>query len=230
MFIPLHDHNPLIHVRRQYVTWGLIAVNLAVFVLIQGGGLSEDALAASVMSLGLVPAVFFDLRELSPELVLVPEAASMVTYAFLHGSWMHLAGNMIFLWVFGDNVEDAMGHVKFLFFYLACAAVAGFAQAALDPVSTVPIVGASGAVAGIVGAYLILHPRVRLWVLALGRIPLRIPASWALVAWIGYQVAMAVGSAEEGVAWWAHVAGFVAGAVLVVILKRPGVPLFDRAA
>ncbi len=228
MFIPLHDSNPLLHVRRQYVTWGLIAFNIAVFVILESGGLSEAMLAASALSYGLVPAVFFDLRNLPPELQVLPETASVVTYAFLHGGWIHLGGNMIFLWVFGDNVEDALGHVKYLIFYLACAAAAGLAQASLDPASTSPIIGASGAVAGVIGAYLMLHPRVRVWVLALGRIPLRLPASWVLVSWLAFQVYNAVLSAGDGIAWWAHIAGFFTGAALVVILRRRGVPLFDR--
>ncbi|MBA5778941.1 rhomboid family intramembrane serine protease [Stappia sp. F7233] len=228
MFIPLHDHNPLVHVRRQYVTWGIIALNVAVFLLVEGGGLSSALLATSALSYGLVPAVFFDLRELTPELAVIPESLSIVSYAFLHGSWLHLGGNMIFLWVFGDNVEDAMGHGRFAVFYLLCAAASGFVQAAIDPGSTVPIVGASGAVAGIIGAYLVLHPRVRVWVLALGRIPLRVPASWALVAWFGFQVAKALGDVGGGVAWWAHIGGFLAGALLIVPMRRRGVPLFDR--
>lgn len=228
MFIPLHDSNPLLHVRRQYVTWGLIAFNIAVFVIVESGGLSDAVLAAAALSYGLVPAVFFDLRNLPAELQVLPEPAAVVTYAFLHASWFHLAGNMIFLWVFGDNVEDAMGHIKYLIFYLVCAAVAGFAQAALDPASTLPIIGASGAVAGVIGAYLMLHPRVRVWVLALGRIPLRLPASWVLTGWLGFQFFNAFVSPGEGIAWWAHIAGFVAGAALVVVLRRPGVPLFDR--
>ncbi len=228
MFFPLHDHNPLRFVRRQYVTWGLIAVNVLVFVFVEGGGLSEPVLQASVLSYGLIPAVFFDIRELAPELAVVPDTVSLVSYAFLHGSWMHLIGNTLFLWVFGDNVEDAMGHLRFLVFYLLCAAAAGYAHAALHPDSVVPLVGASGAVAGVVGAYLMLHPRVRVWVLALGRIPLRVPASWALIAWILFQVVMALGAVQEGVAWWAHVFGFAAGAILVIPFRRRGVPLFDK--
>lgn len=229
MFIPLHDHNGLEYVRRQYVTWGLIALNVLVFLFVQQGGLSEPAMQASSLSYGLIPAVLFDLRDLAPNLVVFPEKASLVSYAFVHGSWMHLGGNMLFLWVFGDNVEDAMGHFRFLVFYLLCAAAAGFAHALLDPVSTVPLIGASGAVAGVIGAYLVLHPHVRVWVLALGRVPLRLPASWVLLAWIGFQLVMALGYGEEGVAWWAHVAGAAAGAALVVVMRRRGVPLFDRA-
>ena len=117
--------------------------------------------------------------------------ASLVTYAFLHGSWMHLGGNMLFLWVFGDNVEDALGHGRFLVFYLLCAAAAGYGHALTEPVSIAPLIGASGAVAGVIGAYLVLHPKVRVWVLAFGRLPLRLPAAWVLSAWIAFQLVMA---------------------------------------
>ena len=135
---------------------------------------------------------------------------------------------MLYLWIFGDNVEDAMGHVRFLVFYLLCAAFAGFAHALLEPSSIVPLIGASGAVAGVIGAYLVLHPKVRVWVLALGRVPLRLPAWLLLAGWIAFQVFMALGGGDRQVAWWAHVAGAIAGAVLVVPMRRRGVPLLDR--
>lgn len=228
MFIPLYDHKPLAYLRRQYVTWGLILTNVAVFVLLQRGGLSDPAMQASSLSHGLVPAVLFDHRDLAAELVVLPEMASLVTYAFLHGSWMHLGGNMLFLWVFGDNVEDALGHGRFLVFYLLCAAAAGYAHALTEPVSIAPLIGASGAVAGVIGAYLMLHPKVRVWVLAFGRLPLRLPAAWVLGAWIAFQLVMAFGFGDTQVAWWAHVAGALAGALLVVPMRRRGVPLFDR--
>ncbi len=226
MFFPLYDHNPLKHVRWQYVTWGLIIANVAIFALMQLGDGVSQGLQASALSYGLVPAVLFDLRDLSPELAVLPEWLTVVSYAFLHGSWLHLAGNMVFLWVFGDNVEDAMGHARFLIFYLACAAAAGYAHAFTEPDSIVPLIGASGAVAGVIGAYLMLHPNIRVWVLVLARIPLRVPASWALFAWIGLQLGNALFSDDQDVAWWAHVGGFVAGAALVVPLRRRGVPLF----
>eukprot|EP00873_Tetraselmis_striata_P024471 jgi/Tetstr1/444735/TSEL_032583.t1 len=228
MFIPLHDTNPLRHVQRQYVTWGLILANVAVFVIVQGGGLSGPMAQAASLSYGLVPAVLFDIRDLAPELAVLPEGASLVTYAFLHGDWMHLGGNMLFLWVFGDNVEDALGHFRYFVFYLLCAAAAGLGHAVIDPNSVAPLIGASGAVAGVIGAYLVLHPKVNVWVLAFGRVPLRLPAAWVLLAWIGFQLMMAFGGGDEQVAWWAHVAGAAAGAALIVVMRRPGVVLFDR--
>jgi membrane associated rhomboid family serine protease len=130
--------------------------------------------------------------------------------------------------VFGDNVEDAMGHVKYLLFYLACGIFAGLLHAWIEPSSDIPLIGASGAVAGVIAAYLMLHPRVRVWVLALKAIPLRISAAFALGLWILIQVVMVLVPQMGPVAWWAHIGGLIAGAVLVLFLRRPGVPLFDK--
>lgn len=227
MFLPLHDHNGLTHVMRPYVTWGLIAINVLIYFLVQGGGISE-ASSASAYSFGLIPSVFFDTKELATELYAVPDDLTLVTYAFFHGDLMHLAGNMLFLWVFGDNVEDAMGHVKYLIFYLACAAAGGYAYAITDVNSDVPLIGASGAVAGIVAAYLMLHPKIKIWVLFLGRIPLRLSAQFLLGAWILYQIGNAAFAPDGQIAWSAHIGGILAGAVLVVVFRRRGVPLFDK--
>lgn len=227
MFIPLHDANSLKHIKLQYVTIGLIAVNVVVFVFTGLG--SPDWAQATAYGLGYVPAVVNDVAELPPELVFVPEDMTYLTYAFLHGDLFHLGGNMLFLWVFGDNVEDAMGHVRFLLFYLLCAAAGAYAHGLLLPDSEMPLIGASGAVAGIVAAYLILHPKVRVWVLAFGRIPLRIPAFIPLALWVALQFGMLALGGEDEISWAAHVGGLLAGATLVLFLRRSGVPLFDRA-
>ena len=171
----------------------------------------------------------FDHAELPPELVLIPEDLSYVTYAFLHGDFFHLAGNMLFLWVFGDNVEDALGHLKYLIFYLASAAAGAWLHGIMDPNSEMPLIGASGAVAGVVTAYLMLHPRVKVWVLILMRLPLRIPAWIPIALWIAFQFVMFLAAGEDQVSWAAHVGGIVAGGVMVLFLRRRGVPLFDRA-
>lgn len=228
MFIPVYDHNRRVHVPIPYVNLTLIALNVLIFVIFQGAG-AQEAVAAASYSLGLIPVVLFDIRELAPQLQLLPEWTSVVTYAFLHGGFMHLIGNMLFLWVFGDNVEDAMGHFRYLLFYLICAAFSGFLYAALDVNSEVPLIGASGAVSGVVAAYLMLHPRVKVWVLVLGRIPLRLSAMWLLGAWVLYQFYNVLAAAESEVAWIAHVGGLIAGAVLVLFFRRKGVKLFDQA-
>ena len=228
MFIPLHDsNNRLSHLPFQYVTVGLIIVNTLIYAIFLSGIVLPGA-QATFLGYGMIPAVMNDVRELDPRLVAVPEAMTLVTYQFLHGGWMHLVSNMLFLWVFGDNVEDALGHFKFLLFYIACGVIGGLLHLMFYPDSEAPLVGASGAVAGVIGAYLMLHPRVRLWVLALGKIPLLIPAWIALIAWIGFQVFNLIFGLEEEVAWWAHVGGVLAGVVLVVFMRRRGVALFDR--
>ena len=227
MFIPLHDHNTLKHVLRPVVTWGLITLNVLAFFLLQGavtGGITE----ASVLSYGLIPSVVLDVKDLAPGLQAVPDSLTLLTYAFMHADFWHLAGNMLFLWVFGDNVEDAMGHLRFLVFYLACAAAGGLAYLLVNAGSDAPLIGASGAVSGVVAAYLMLHPKVQIWVLALGRIPLRLSAQWVLGAWVLYQIYHAVLSSAGSVAWSAHMGGLLAGAVLVPLLRRRGVVLFDR--
>lgn len=226
MFIPLHDANKLKHIHAQYVTLALIGINVAVFLW--GAASGVRAAQEAAMGLGYIPALLNETAHLSPDLVMVAPGFTYVTYAFLHGDIFHLAGNMLFLWVFGDNVEDALGHFKFLVFYLLCAAAGAWLHGAVHPESQVPLIGASGAVAGIVAAYLILHPRVKLWVLALMRIPLRIPAWIPLSIWILFQFVMMGAGGEDQISWPAHVGGIVAGAILVVFLRRRGVPLFDR--
>jgi len=237
VFVPIHDENWLKSIRLQYVTIGLILVNVLVFFLTTQG---MEASAAA--SFAMVPG------ELIPELtgrgfegadrfdiLPVPEFATLITYQFLHGDILHLVGNMLFLWVFGDNVEDSMGHFTFLVFYLLCGVAAGALHAFMLPNSGIPLIGASGAVAGCVAAYLMLHPRVGLWVLVFRVIPLKISAFWALGAWIVMQFVLAYVTLFDplvgggATAWWAHVGGLMAGAVLVVFLRRRGVPLFDRS-
>ncbi|WP_378948297.1 rhomboid family intramembrane serine protease [Mesorhizobium sp. ANAO-SY3R2] len=227
MFIPLYDSNHLRHIRLQYVTFALIAVNVVTYFVTSLG--SEEFMTATVLGLGYIPSVVHDLAELSPDLIIIPANLSYFTYSFLHGDILHLAGNMLFLWVFGDNVEDALGHFRFLAFYLLCAAAGAFLHGLIIPDSEEPLIGASGAIAGIVVAYLILYPRVKVWVLAFGRIPLRIPAWIPLLLWVGFQFTMIAIGGESEVSWAAHVGGIIAGAVLVVLLHRRDVPLLAPA-
>lgn len=227
MFIPLHDTNALRHIRVQYVTIGLIAINVLTWLL-TGLAVSSEVETATVMGLGFIPAVVFDYAVLEPALVIVPPDATLVTYAFLHADFWHLASNMLFLWVFGDNVEDALGHFRFLLFYLLCAAAGALFHGIVAPESEMPLIGASGAVAGVVSAYMLLHPRVRIWVLVLFRFPLPLPAFIPLLLWIGQQFVMLATDQGSGVSWGAHVGGILTGACLVLVMRRRGVPLFDR--
>ncbi len=226
MFIPLHDANSLKHIKLQYVTLAIIAANVIVWILTTLD--AESFGTAAVLGFGFIPAVVHDTAELAPQFVYLPEEFSYVTYSFLHGDFWHLAGNMLFLWVFGDNVEDAFGHVRYALFYVICAAAGAFAHGLLLWESESPLIGASGAVAGVVAAYLMLHPHVKVWVLALARIPIRLPAWIPLAFWVAFQFVMVAILPEDQVSWAAHVGGIVAGALLVLVLRRRGVPLFDR--
>lgn len=229
MFIPVYDQNPLRSIQFQVVTVSLISINIFVFIL------EVTALPSRVIfGFALVPTDLFEAAALgqggfaAPSQIAIPERLTLVSYMFFHGDVFHLAGNMLFLWVFGDNVEDALGHFRFLIFYLACGAIGGLVHALMLPSSEAPLIGASGAVSGVVAAYLMLHPRVRVWVLVLRFIPIQISAALALGAWILTQFAMVLVPEVGPVAWWAHVGGILAGAVLVVFMRRPGVPLLDR--
>lgn len=229
MFIPLRDDNALKSIPFQYVTVGLIVVNVLVFML-EMSGLSD----AAVASFGVTPRELFGTSLLpvpSPfndTGLAVSEETTLLTYMFFHADVFHLVGNMLFLWVFGDNVEDAMGHFRFLVFYLACGVFAALFHAVMVPDSDLPLIGASGAVAGVIAAYLMLHPRVNVWVLAFKVIPLRITAGLVLGVWVATQFIMVAMPDLGPVAWWAHIGGLLAGAVLIVFMRRPGVPLFDR--
>lgn len=226
MFIPLYDSNHLRHIKHQYVTIALIAVNVVVYFLTSSS--DEYTAQARMLGLGYIPSVAFDNAVLPAELELVPTLLTYVTYAFLHNDIWHLGGNMLFLWVFGDNVEDALGYVRYLIFYLLCAISGAVVHGLVAPDSQVPLIGASGAIAGIVTAYLILYPRVKIWVLAFGRIPLHIPAYITLGLWILFQLSMLMLGSEDQISWACHAGGIVAGAVLVVFLRSRDVPLFDQ--
>jgi membrane associated rhomboid family serine protease len=229
LFIPLSDDNPLRFVRYQWVTIGIIAVNVAVYLLqIFGLGL------AAGNSLAVVPAELLQVRIVHGsahgafDTIAVPEGFTLISYMFLHTSFLHLTSNMLFLWVFGDNVEDAMGHVRYLAFYILCGIAAALVHTLVQPTSRLPLMGASGAVAGTIAAYLILHPRVLVWVLAFRVIPLRVTAVWILGLWVATQLFMVLVNWGEQVAWWAHIGGVVAGGLLIPVMRRPDVVLFDR--
>lgn len=227
MFVPIADANPLEHVVRPYVTWALLALNVFVFVALQHGAFGEVS-EAGVLGFGAIPAVVTGEAVLPPGYERLPPLATLVTYMFLHGGWLHLIGNMAFLWVFADNVEDAMGHGRFLLFYLLCGVAAAASHILAAPESETPLVGASGAVAGVIAAYLVLHPNIRLWALLFMKIPLRVPAYWVIGAWFVLQVWQILAAQDQDTAWWAHLGGFLAGAVLVTVMRRPGVALLDR--
>jgi len=226
--LPLKDFNPLVRIRFQYVTVAIIAVCVAAFLWQQS--LDPEAGSRAVYGFGMIPAVLLESRQLSPDLVVIPAAATVVTSMFLHGGWLHLIGNMLYLWIFGDNVEDSMGHGRFVAFYLLSGIAATLTHVATNPASTVPTIGASGAIAGVLGAYLVLHPRTKVLVLLLFRIPLYLPAYIVLGGWIVLQLVMGFMTppTEGGVAWFAHIGGFIAGAALIPIFRHKRLPLLDR--
>ncbi len=230
VFIPIRDINQRIWIRFHYVTLSLMAVCIAVFVAQLAGG--QQGFRAMLFGYGVIPAVLFSNRELDPALVALPAIATLVSSLFLHGGFMHLIGNMLFLWVFGDNVEDSMGHLRFLVFYLICGTAAALVHALSDPGSTSPLIGASGAISGVLGAYFVLHPRVKVWVLMFAWLPMKLPTFLILGLWAVLQFgnSLVENGATGGVAWSAHVAGFIAGAALIPLFKYPHVKLFDTSS
>ncbi|MFZ1815095.1 MAG: rhomboid family intramembrane serine protease [Rhizobiaceae bacterium] len=229
MFIPLHDANYLRHIRVQYVTLAIIVLNCAIWIFFGNGIFSNlESVRATFFSWGMIPAVANGYEVLPAQYQTLPEYSKYLTYAFLHGDFMHLAGNMLFIWVFGDNVEDAMGHFRFAIFFALSAIAGAYLHSIVQPESESPLIGASGAAAGIITAYLMLHPKVKVWVLALGRIPLRISAVWVIGAWILFQLANFAVAGDDQISWAAHVGGIVAGAVLLPVFKRSDVKMFDQ--
>jgi membrane associated rhomboid family serine protease len=231
--LPYHDENKT--QRTAIVTLALVAVNVAAWLLVQGAG-SELSLAASVCNYGLIPGELM-LRvpagfgfPMGEGLVCLTDPGRQVgnvfTSMFLHGSWMHLLGNMWFLWLFGNNIEDSMTRPRFLVFYLLSGLGAAFLQVLLDPSSTIPMVGASGAISGVMGAYLVLYPRVRVFTFVpLGFIftTIALPAWVMLIYWMVLQLLggfTSIGAEGGGVAFWAHVGGFLAGVVLIKVFER----------
>jgi membrane associated rhomboid family serine protease len=230
---PIRDDNP--HFLTPLVTIAIIASNVAAWFFVQGLG-AEAPLAQAVCDLGLVPGELLGratpglATPLSEHFRCVVDASpswiTLLTHMFLHGGWMHLIGNLWFLWIFGNNVEDSMGHARFALFYLLCGLAAAALQMASQPDSAIPMVGASGAIGGVMGAYLVLYPRVRvhlLLVLGFYVTTIAVPALLMLGYWFALQLlgGAASSAARGGVAFWAHVGGFLAGALLVLIFRDP---------
>lgn len=229
---PYRDENET--QRPAIVTAAIIGVNVFVWLFVQGGG-SDYSLAKSVCELGLIPGELTASLPVGTRFPMGPglvcltdpgrQASHLITSMFLHGSWMHLLGNMWFLWIFGNNIEDSMGRVRFIAFYLLTGLAAAFGQVLTNPASVIPMVGASGAISGVMGGYLILYPRVRVYAL----VPIFVfITSIALPAWVmlGYwfliQFVSGLASSSDlgGVAFWAHIGGFVAGVLLIKLFSR----------
>jgi membrane associated rhomboid family serine protease len=229
--IPLHDDNPT--TTKPRITVGVMIACTFIYVF-QHLLLSREGATHVIYALGVIPALLTG--QATADFSAFPPALTVLTSMFVHGGFWHLAGNMLYLWIFGNNVEEAMGHAKFLVFYLLCGVAAVAAQVLPNTASEIPMVGASGAISGVLGAYMLLYPRARVLLgLPLGFLIVELgrwPAIWVLVAWFAMQLVMGVlsaaSSAPGGVAFGAHVGGFVAGCLLVTIFKRRAVPLWRR--
>ena len=229
---PIRDDNP--HFLTPIATVGIIAINVLAWVFVQGFG-AEPALSTSICQLGVIPGDLLgafspgDRVQVGPRAYCALGNAStwhtVITSMFMHGGWFHLIGNMWFLWIFGNNVEDAMGHGRFIVFYLLCGLAATFLQVATNIESPIPMVGASGAIGGVMGAYIVLYPRVHVHMLLfLGFFvtTFAVPAVWMLGYWIIVQLLGGLGSLGRGgggVAFWAHIGGFAAGALFVMLFR-----------
>ena len=223
MFIPLYDQAGYRHIRRPVGVYSILAANIVCFILT-----SAMPEAKSALSFGMIPIVLFGDAVLPAGLIHAPAYLTPFTSLFLHIDLEHIIGNMLFLWVFGDNIEDAMGTPRFVLFYLLCGACAALAHAVAMPGSQSPLIGASGAVSGVIAAYLLLHPHVRVFGLVLKWIPITVKALYVIAAWIALQFAYAIFGGDPNVGWWAHVGGIIAGAALIALFKRPEVMLLDR--
>ena len=239
--IPLSDENPTLHT--PVMTWIILGVLFAVWFLVEGaGGGGGDQMASAVCDWGMVPGELTHRAALGTAVPIGPGIACVVdneriniltplTSMFLHGGWMHLLGNALFFWVFGNNIEDSMGGGRFLLFYLICGLAAAGTHILFQPGSPIPTVGASGAIAGVLGAYLVLYPKVRVNMLFIFVIFIRIipiPAWVVLIYWFAVQLLSGWSQltplrpeVSGGVAVWAHVGGFLAGAALIKLFEDP---------
>jgi rhomboid family protein len=238
--IPLSDEHPTL--RPPYMTYAILAALVGTWVFVQGAGFNEQQLAASICNLGMVPGEITHQATIGTGVPLGDGMACIVDNEpvnvltplfsmFLHGGWFHLLGNCLFFWVFGNNIEDSMGHFRFLVFYLVCGLAAAATHILMQPGSPVPTVGASGAISGILGAYLVLYPRVHVRMLFIFIVffkVFRIPAWAVLLWWFAWQVLSALPEmmsvrpeVSSGVAVWAHIGGFVTGLILVKFFENP---------
>jgi membrane associated rhomboid family serine protease len=221
MVFPLYDDNPFNRPTPPYVTWGLIAVNVVIFLV---GVTSTDVTAAAMLaSYGATPAAVV---HHVPQTGQLPPELTLVSYMFLHGGWEHILGNMVYLWVFGDDIEDALGPVRFIAFYLLTGIAAALFFIFLNMNSTTPLVGASGAVSGILAAYLLLRPCAKVSVFVL-RAVVRVRAYWVIGGWVLFQLYQIASQPNDNVAYLAHAGGLIAGALLFLVMRPARVALLE---
>jgi membrane associated rhomboid family serine protease len=220
MVLPLWDHSPFKWPTPPYVMWSILIINFVVFFVQAAAG--SDQMDQFDHFAGLIPAAFAGAKIPGT----LPAPITVITSMFLHANFMHVFGNMIFLFVFGDDIEEVLGHWRFLIFYLGCGIGAALAFVLSDLRSTTELIGASGAVAGVISAYLLFRPCAKIWCL-LGLIPLHLRAYWIIGGWAIFQILEVSSRAEDNVAYWAHVGGLITGAILFIVMRPPGVRLFD---
>src|SRR5580704_7567902 len=223
MVMPLYDHSRFRWPTPPYVMWYLIAINVIVFAA--QSTLGPEGLAEVEHAAGLIPVALTSGQWGTGP---IPPPLTLITALFVHANGMHIFGNMIFLFVFGDDIEEALGHWRFLFFYLACGLGADAAFVLSDPTSNIDLIGASGAIAGVISAYLLYRPCAKVTAL-LGLIPLRVRAYWLIGLWVLTQLYEVLSGVQDGVAYSAHIGGLVTGAVLFIVMRPAGIRLFDCA-
>ena len=220
-FFPFADENPTN--KKPVISWLIIFACSSIFLnqLFDPAYITEQ----TFLSFGMIPAILFGYSELSGHLKIIPPFLSIFTSMFLHGGWMHIVGNMTYLYIFGDNIEERLGKLKFIIFYLVTGIVAAFSQAIIDPTSTIPMIGASGAIAGVLGGYLVLYPKANIkvffWFIIFVKV-IRIRAFIVLGGWIIIQFISFSGTdvSSGGVAYAAHIGGFISGVLLINIMKN----------
>ena len=221
MVLPLYDERARKRVSQPYVTWGIVALNVVVFITELS--MPADTQGWLVHNFGFTPAI---LSGTVPNTGPMPILLTPFTDMFIHLGWDHLLGNMLFLMIFGDNVEDALGHVRYLAFYVACSFASDLAYFLSSPHSTVAAVGASGAISGVVIAYVMIRPCAKVEVLIV-IIPVALSAYWVIGLFVLSQVWNVVAHTQDGVAYWAHIGGMLAGAALLPVMRHPDVMLFE---
>ena len=229
VFLPLFDRNPIRYIQSAHVTLAILFLCLCVFFY--QVTLSKEAEYIFILMYGATPSSIFNGTPLSQYESLIPAGFTILTSMFLHGDFMHLAGNMLFLWVLGDNIEDELGHLRFLLFYVVCGIAGAVAHSLVDITSEIPMIGASGAISGIIGAYLILHPKAPIKTL-IWFFVIEVPAWLLLGMWTCIQFSNIFFSGSSGiaeVAWWAHVGGFITGVILIILFRKKNLKLFDEA-
>ena len=218
-FFPISDINTTR--KKPVINWIILISCILIFIIQKISGYHFEQ--KTILSFGMIPSVLFNIKQLSDDLAIIPGYMTLISSMFLHGGWMHLIGNMTYLYIFGDNIEDKLGKFKFLFFYIFCGIFAGMCQALIDVKSDIPMIGASGAISGILGAYLILFPKkeikVFLWFFIFFKI-FRIPAMYVIGCWIFIQFFSLNNSEESNIAYLAHIGGFIAGIILIIIFRK----------